>query len=60
VFLENEFDNLLDELLSNPKYKSVQRINKKTVPLINYKLLLLLIVLSLALEWFIRKYKGLI
>lgn len=60
VFLENEFDNLLDELLNNPKYKSVQRINKKTVPLINYKLLLLLIVLSLALEWFIRKYKGLI
>lgn len=60
VFLENEFDNLLDELLNNPKYKSVQRINKKTVPLINYKLLLLIIVLSLALEWFIRKYKGLI
>lgn len=60
VFLENEFDNLLDELLNNPKYKSVQRINKKTVPLVNYKLLLLLIVLSLALEWFIRKYKGLI
>ena len=60
VFLENEFDNLLDELLNNPKYKSVQGINKKTVPLINYKLLLLIIVLSLALEWFIRKYKGLI
>lgn len=60
VFLENEFDNLLDELLNNPNYKSVQRINKKTVPLINYKLLLLLIILSLALEWFIRKYKGLI
>lgn len=60
LFLENEFDNLLDELLNNPSYKSVQRINKKTVPLINYKLLLLLIILSLALEWFIRKYKGLI
>ena len=60
VFLENEFDNLLDELLNNPNYKSIQRINKKTVPLVNYKLLLLLIVLSLALEWFVRKYKGLI
>ena len=60
LFSENEFDNLLDELLNNPNYKSVQRINKKTVPLINYKLLLLLIILSLALEWFIRKYKGLI
>ncbi len=60
VFLENEFDNLLVELLNNPNYKSVQRINKKTVPLINYKLLLLLIILSIALEWFIRKYKGLI
>jgi hypothetical protein len=60
LFLEKDFNNLIDEVLKNPKYKSTQRINKKTVPLINNKLLLLFIVFSLALEWFIRKYNGLI
>ena len=60
AFLDNDFDDIMEELLNNPNYKSVQNINKKTVPLINYKLLLLLIVLSLALEWMIRKYNGLI
>ena len=57
---ESRLQERQDELLNNPNYKSIQRINKKTVPLVNYKLLLLLIVLSLALEWFVRKYKGLI
>ena len=60
AFLDNDFDDIMEELQNNPKYKSVQNINKKTVPLINYKLLLVLIVLSLALEWMIRKYNGLI
>ena len=60
AFLDNDFDDIMEELLNNPNYKSVQNINKKTVPLINYKLLLVLIVLSLALEWMIRKYNGLI
>ena len=29
LFLENEFDNLLDELLNNPNYKSVQKNQQK-------------------------------
>jgi len=30
------------------------------VPLIGWKYLLALLVLSLSIEWFLRKYKGLI
>ena len=33
---------------------------KNIVPLIDQKLILALIVLCLALEWFLRKYYGLI
>ena len=60
VFLENQYGSLIDQLLKNSNYKSIQKINKKAVPLIDYKWLLLLLILSLATEWFIRKYNGLI
>ncbi len=60
VFLENQYGNLIDQLLKNTNYKSIQKINKKAVPLIDYKWLMLLLILSLATEWFIRKYYGLI
>ena len=60
VFLENQHNDFVTQLLKNPNYKSIQKINKKAVPLIDYKWLLLLLILSLATEWFIRKYYGLI
>ena len=58
LFLENQYSGLLNELLKNSNYKTIQKISKKTVPLVDYKWLLLLLVLSLAAEWFIRKYNG--
>ena len=60
LFYENTVDNLISKLLANEQYKSIQKVEKKSVPLIHYKLLLLLLLLSLASEWFIRKYFGLI
>ena len=60
LFYENTVDNLISKLMASKQYKSIQKVEKKSVPLINYKLLLLLLLLSLALEWFIRKYFGLI
>ena len=53
-------DNLFSDLLGDDRYKTIQKSNKNTVPLIDFKILLYLIILSLALEWFIRKYNGLI
>lgn len=60
IFLENQHNEFITQLIKNPNYKSIQKINKKAVPLIDYKWLLLLLILSLATEWFVRKYNGLI
>ena len=53
-------DNLASDLLKDIRYVTVQKTTKNVVPLIDFKYLLALIVLSLALEWLIRKYNGLI
>lgn len=58
-FISNPQD-LISDLLSDSRYTTVQKSTKNVVPLIDFKYLLALIVLSLALEWFIRKYNGLI
>lgn len=53
-------DALIDALVSYPGFKNMERSQQKTVPLIDWKYLLALIVLALAAEWFYRKYNGLI
>jgi len=55
---ENEL--LLEKLLSDDRFHQIQKSEQKIVPLIDWKYLLVLIVLTLAFEWFIRKYNGLI
>ena len=52
--------NLFSDLLKDDRYKTIQKSNKNTVPLIDFKILLILIILSLTIEWFLRKYNGLI
>lgn len=58
-FIDNT-NTIINDLLSDSKFAIVQKSSKKVVPLIDWKYLLALIVLSLATEWFIRKYNGLI
>jgi hypothetical protein len=58
-FIDN-MSTLINDLLSDSRFSIVQKSSKKVVPLIDWKYLLALIVLSLAMEWFIRKYNGLI
>jgi energy-coupling factor transporter transmembrane protein EcfT len=53
-------ENLIPDLLNDTRYATIQKSTKNVVPLIDFKYLLALIALSLALEWFIRKYNGLI
>ena len=50
---------LVDMLLQNKKFTSTQKEVKSIDSLIDWKWLLGLIIVSLSLEWFIRKYKGL-
>ncbi len=58
-FVENS-EKLISDLLADNSYKTIQKSNKNTVPLIDFKILLILLALSLAIEWFLRKYNGLI
>jgi len=60
AYFVTEADALIESLLTNENYQNVERSEQKVVPLIDWKYLLALIVLALALEWFIRKYNGLI
>ncbi len=60
AFFSSEPKRLIEALLSDIRYKTMQKSTKKIVPLIDWKYLLGLLALSLAAEWFIRKYNGLI
>jgi len=53
-------DFLIEDLLNDLRFAIIQKSDKNIVPLIDFKYLLSLIVLSLSIEWFLRKYNGLI
>ncbi len=59
-FFANDLASLSSQLLADERYKPIQKSNKNTVPLIDWKYLLGLIVFTLSAEWFFRKYNGLI
>lgn len=58
-FISN-YDQIFEDIINDARYKPIQKSTTNKVPLIDYKYLLFLIVAFLALEWFIRKYNGLI
>ena len=60
LYFMNQKEQLIKYLLANKRFVSVQKSHEKAVPLIDWKYLLILLVLSLSAEWFIRKYFGLI
>lgn len=60
LFYEDQFKTFEDYLLKNDSHRPVLKSEQKTVPLIDWYYLLFLVVFALALEWFYRKYKGLI
>lgn len=60
VFVPNQVDNLIKSLLDNQDYKAIQKNIVKKTPFIDWVWMLILIALSLAAEWFIRKYNGLL
>ncbi len=60
VYYPNQVDGLIKTLLENENYKAVQKAIVKKTPLIDWIWLLILIAISLASEWFIRKYNGML
>ncbi|NAS30540.1 VWA domain-containing protein [Flavobacteriaceae bacterium R38] len=60
LFFPDQFSDIENSLLSNEAYKPIQKSKENSVPLIDWKYLLALIVIALSVEWFLRKYNGLI
>ncbi len=60
IYYENQFEELMSQLLTDQRFKSIEKSEEKIVPLIGWKFLLAIIAIILATEWFIRKYNGLI
>jgi thiamine kinase-like enzyme len=60
LIFPDKADLLIKSLLENEEYKSIQKTIIKKNPLIDLTWLLILILVSLTSEWFIRKYNGLL
>ncbi|WP_406683857.1 VWA domain-containing protein [Seonamhaeicola sp. MEBiC1930] len=58
-FIDDTAD-LISDLINDNRYVSIQKSHKNTIPLIDWKYLLAIIAISLSVEWFLRKYNGLI
>lgn len=58
VFYNNQENKLIQQLIEDNQYKSVQKSSIQKTPLIEWKWLLALIVTLLSIEWFVRKYFG--
>ncbi|MFZ4671812.1 MAG: hypothetical protein ACOYLT_07345 [Flavobacterium sp.] len=60
AYLPSKVGILVKQLLEDESYKAIQKTIVKKSPLIDWIWLLVLLVLSLAAEWFIRKYNGML
>jgi len=58
VYYSKQETDLIEDLKLDVRFKSIQKGTTIKTPLINWKLILGLILLSLSVEWFTRKYFG--
>ncbi|MFC4479695.1 hypothetical protein [Flavobacterium chungangensis] len=60
AFFEDQADQLINTLLENKEYKSIEKNISSKTPIIDWVWLLILIATLLTIEWFVRKYNGLL
>tara|TARA_R110002050_G_scaffold16019_2_gene49097 strand:+ start:194890 stop:196902 length:2013 start_codon:yes stop_codon:yes gene_type:complete len=60
LYYPNEIMPLLEQLNSDNRFLPIQKGTENVVSLIDFKMLLGIIIAALSLEWFIRKFNGLI
>jgi competence protein ComGC len=60
TYFSEQTNQLIDDLLQNEKYQPIEKQQTKKLPLIDFWTLLCLIAALFGLEWFIRKYNGLL
>ncbi|MCH8534099.1 MAG: hypothetical protein LAT51_03430 [Flavobacteriaceae bacterium] len=59
-FQLQDFETLKANLLETQVYQPIQKEKIKLKPFIDWKILFIFLIVSLSLEWFFRKYNGLI
>ncbi len=60
VFHPKEVNSLIDQLLQDSDYKTIQKSTVNRAPIIEWYWLLVLIAIFLTAEWMLRKYNGLL
>jgi len=60
AFFTDNAEDIIETLINDSRFKTIQKSKREITALIDWKYLLALIALALSLEWFIRKYNGLI
>ena len=60
AYLPNQLETVVKQLLADESYKAIQKTIVKKSPLVDWVWLLVLLAITLASEWFIRKYNGLL
>ncbi|PWL38978.1 hypothetical protein DKG77_12180 [Flagellimonas aquimarina] len=60
VYFPNDLNLLINNLSSTEQYVPIQKSKQNVVSLIDFWVLLAIMTLTLTLEWFIRKFNGLI
>lgn len=60
VYFPDQINQLITVLIENEEYKSIEKNNTTKTSLIDTYWLILLLIIALSSEWFIRKYKGLL
>lgn len=58
IYFPRAITKLMDDLSTSSRYRPIQQSRQNSVSLVDFQGLLGLIVLALALEWYIRKYNG--
>jgi hypothetical protein len=60
LYYPSQTSKIIEDLTKDNRYLPVQKSKQNVVSLIDFKILLGIIVAALTVEWFVRKYNGLI
>ena len=60
IYYTNQIEKLVKSLIKNENYIPIQKETIKKSPLIDWTWLLVFLIVSLGVEWFVRKYNGLL
>ena len=60
VYMPNQEAELIQKLMQDTRFTPTQKNHEKVVSLIDWKYVLPILILAFTVEWFLRKYNGLI